>query len=109
MTEQNHSITPYKPMALAPKPKLAFFKRREDYPVVLNESGEERIVVPLKDYRRFRGDASYWQFLFLLSFVAFFALSLMAYFQPPIYVDKPIIVEKEKPVVVPSKCLIFCK
>lgn len=109
MTEQHSSITPYKSMSLAPRPKLAFFKRREDYPVVLNDSGEERIVVPLRDYRKFRGEASYWQFFCSVLMLAFVGMAWLAYSQPPIYVDKPFVVEKVVPTPVPTRCLVFCK
>lgn len=109
MTEPNStSIEPYR--AIAPRPKFALFpRRREDYPVIQTPEGDHRVILPLQDYRKFRGETSYWQFLFLVVFLAFVGLAAMALLQPPVYVEKPFVVEKEKPVLVPSKCLVFCK
>lgn len=109
MTEQNAITTTLAPMAIQPRPKLAIFTRREDYPIFKTEAGDERIVMPLRDYRKFRGETSYWQFLFLISFVSVVGIALLAYFQPPIYVEKPFVVEKVVPTPVNTRCLVWCK
>jgi hypothetical protein len=105
--EKSTAIEPY--MAIQPRRFFALLpQRREDYPVINTPDGD-RIIVPLKDYRKFRGDASYWQFLFLVMTAGLIGILFMVLSQPPVYVEKPFIVEKEKPVIVPSKCLVFCK
>lgn len=95
------------PLAIQPTRKMGFFQRREDYPVITMQDGNDRIMLPVPEYRKIRGDASFWRFLFLLSFLAFCGLFLLVYLNP-ITVEKPLIVEKEIQVPVPTKCLFFC-
>lgn len=107
--EQQTAIKPF--MAIEPRRTIPLFpRRREDYPIVKHpESKEEHVVLPIRDYRRFRGDTRFWQFLFVLMTVGFGFLFWVAMTKPPITVEKPLVVEKEVPVVVPSKCLFLCK
>lgn len=99
--QQNQfAIQPVKRFSLLPQ-------RREDYPIVPTQDGD-RIVVPLRDYRKFRGDASFWQFMFLVVFCAFGFLFWFALTKPPVTVKEPFVVEKQVPVVVPGKCVMFC-
>lgn len=104
--EQQTAIKPF--MAIEPRKKFSLFQRREDYPIVQSPTGDH-IIVPVKDYRKFRGDTSYWQTLFLLVMVAFVGFAYVVLMKPPITVEKPLIVEKEVQVPVPTKCLFLCK
>lgn len=110
MNEPNQAaITTYKPMPLVPRTKQPLFERREEYPILLNESGEERIILPLKDYRKFRGETSHWQFISLVLLGGVLLITWAALTTPPIYVKEPFVVEKVVPTPVPTKCLFFCK
>lgn len=108
MTEeqQQAAIKPF--MAIEPRKKFGLFQRREDYPIVPTLHGDH-IMVPVKDYRKFRGDASYWQALFLLVMVAFVGFAYVVLMKPPITVEKPLIVEKEVQVPVNTECKFLCR
>jgi hypothetical protein len=104
MTDEN--IKPY--MAISPTKKMGLFQRREEYPILPTPTGDQ-ILIPIRDYRKFRGDASYWQALFLLVIVAFVGFAYVVLMRPPVTVEKPLIVEKEIVKPVPTRCLVFCK
>lgn len=96
-------------VAIQPTRKmLPIFRPREEYPIVQTSDGE-RILLPTREYKKIRGESGYWRTLFLFSFVAFCGFAFVVLTKPPITVKEPFVVEKEVPVVVPSKCLIFCK
>ena len=105
--EKSTAIKPY--MAIQPRRSFALLpQRREDYPVINTPDGD-RIIVPLRDYRKFRGDASYWQFLFLVMTAGLIGILFMVLSQPPVIVEKPLVVEKQVQVPVNTKCLFWCK
>lgn len=95
-------------VAIQPTRKMSLFARREDYPIIPTPQGDQ-IVVPVRDYRKFRGDASYWQALFLLTIVAFIGFAYVVLMKPPLTIEKPVVVEKEVQVPIATKCLFFCK
>lgn len=103
MSEENQVV------AIQPTRKmLPVFQRREDYPVITTQDGTERLMIPVREYRKVRGDAGYWRTLFLLSFVAFCGFAYVVLMRPPITVEKPLIVEKQVPVIVQGRCYAFC-
>jgi len=103
MSEENQVV------AIQPTRKmLPIFQRNADYPIVLAPDGSERLMIPVREYRRVRGDAGYWRTLFFLSFVAFCGFALVVLMKPPTLVEKPLIIEKQVPVVVQGRCYAFC-
>jgi len=103
MSEENQVV------AIQPTRKmLPVFQRREDYPIITTQDGTERLMIPVREYRRVRGDAGYWRTLFFLSFVAFCGFALVVLMKPPTLVEKPLIIEKQVPVVVQGRCYAFC-
>lgn len=103
MIEENQQV-----VAIQPMKKLALFQRREDYPILPTPQGDQ-IVVPVRDYRKFRGDASFWQFMFLLVMLGFIGFAYAVLMRPPVTVEKPLIVEKEVQIPINTECRFFCK
>lgn len=109
MTEDAQTVVKYS-RAIEPRKKFGIIPvKKEAYPTVQAPTGEKHIVMPVADYRRFRGDARFWQFMFALIAGGFGLLFWWAMSQPPTVVEKPVIVEKEVVQVVPSRCLFWCK
>lgn len=100
-------MTAIKPFAAIEHRKRGWFERREDYPIIPTASGDH-IIMPIKDYRKFRGDTSFWQFIVMVLLFSFMGMAYLAYTQPPIYVEKPFVVEKAVPTPVPTRCLFLC-
>lgn len=107
MNQHEETTTAIKPFAAIERRNPGLFERREDYPIIPTPSGDH-IVMPIKDYRKFRGETSHWQFISLLLLAMFLLITWEALNQPPIYVEKPFVVEKEVPKPVPTKCLFLC-
>lgn len=104
MPDQQTAIT-----QINPERKIFQFPRKqEDYPIVSTMHGEQ-IVVPVRDYRRFRGEASYWQFLFLIMTGGLIAAVWMLATKPPVVVEKPLIVDRPVQVPVNTECKLMCK
>lgn len=101
MTEQ-HAI-----QQLQPKKILPFQRKQEDYPIVSTIHGEQ-IVVPIRDYRKFRGEASYWQFLFLIMTGGLIGAVFLLATKPPTIVEKPLIVDREVQIPVNTECKAWC-
>lgn len=104
MSEDNQQVVAIQPT----RKMLPIFQRRSDYPIITAPDGSDRIMLPLPEYRKIRGDAGYWRTLFLFSFVAFCGFAFVVLMKPPITVKEPFVVEKQVPVVVPGKCVMFC-
>lgn len=104
---QHEETTAIKPFTAIERRKPGLFERREDYPIIPTPQGDH-IILPIKDYRKFRGETSYWQFMVLVLLLGFLGLTYLALTQPPVYVEKPFVIEKAVPTPVPTRCLIFC-